>query len=278
MKYLKIIAVVCFITACSSQENKNHSGVTDSVLLNNKTVLASPVQHEITFGEACNYLSDLLKDPNLKSKAESFTLGGFIPSGSIKFLNEPDKAVGMRFYPCYDGVKGKVFVVWTDKDTIFPRSPDLCAINFSKQYYISTGEFNWNGGGTDSADIAKYLLSFSQSESIEIPDTFPSVEIAAKCAAFQALYSYSSGTSGNTKNTSPCSAINFADLKGLIEQPDHKGKIIGIRYFFGFAPERKCNNVRLIFMAVKDSGENLIQRSNGTPGTMIQRDWPTPCN
>lgn len=280
IKNMKIIFVCLFVTfylnlsnsiLCIGDEPIPKSLKDSNAKINNEE--CKPVKkNQIDFEEACTYIENFLRFPNLHYLAKTYVIGGFFSNNTINTIQKLATSIpAYKFYPCYrdtvSPIKDDVFLCMTNSSVECPCKPGCGDYSFLNNFLSrSTENFPYDMNGVSQELISDFLWNLSK-DSSEKTEYINKIDVEKYSKSFYNKFK----TSAPSDQNDLCFVMHKDTLDKLLKQDKD---IIGFRYFLGYEERQdKKNMIRLIFIAVKKGGRNLILL-HGKPAYIFEKDWP----
>lgn len=223
------------------------------------------MHHRICFDSVCVLMRNFIESFNDDAKKNG--LGGYI-EGSL--LKEPphteEKYKGWLFYnACYNTSFKKEFFLAYLYDSV--ASPDLipCSIQSEIYYHHSSSPFLYPDSPTTLKGISDFLSNMPKPEG-PMNSVIRGKDLDSACLNFANHFE----SSGTPINENYCGMFLGSEIDTILQQPD----CIGLRFFFGYEPDRSADKIRIIFIGVDKDGRNILLNNSGKEAIFYENEWP----
>lgn len=223
------------------------------------------VHHRICYDSVCVLIRNFIETFN--DDAKNNGLGGYIDASNLKTPpHSPENYKGWLFYNgCYSTTFKKEFFLAYVYDSI--SSPDSvpCTIIDEYYYYHSSSPFLFPDSTATLEGISGFLSNMPKPEG-PMNSFIPGKDLDTACQIFSNYFV----ASGTPANESHCGFFLGKEINEILSQSN----CVGLRFFFGYEPDRKANKIRIIFIGVDNNGDNILLNDEGKEAIFFESEWP----
>lgn len=223
------------------------------------------VHHRICYDSVCVLIRNFIETFN--DDAKNNGLGGYIDASNLKTPpHSPENYKGWLFYNgCYSTTFKKEFFLAYVYDSI--SSPDSvpCTIIDEYYYYHSSSPFLFPDSTATLEGISGFLSNMPKPEG-PMNSFIPGKDLDTACQIFSNYFV----SSGSPTNESHCGFFLGKEINEILSQSN----CVGLRFFFGYEPDRKANKIRIIFIGVDNNGDNILLNDEGKEAIFFESEWP----
>lgn len=223
------------------------------------------IHHRICYDSVCILIRNFIETFN--DDAKNNGLGGYINGSNLKTPpHSPENYKGWLFYNgCYSTTFKKEFFLAYLYDSI--SSPDSvpCTIIDEYSYHHSSSPFLFPDSTATLEGISSFLSNMPKPEG-PMNSVIFGKDLDTACQIFSNYFV----ASGSPANENHCGFFLGKEINEILNQ----NNCVGLRFFFGYEPERKSNKIRIILIGVDKNGDNILLNDQGKEAVFYENEWP----
>lgn len=221
--------------------------------------------HRICFDSVCILIKNYLETFN--DDARNNGLGGYMDRSGFKTPHHSsENYMGWSFYNAlYNSAFKKEFFLAYVYDSV--PSPDSvsCTIIDEVYYHHSSSPFLYPDSPVTLEGISAFLSHMPKPEG-PMNSLISGKDLDSACQKFSNYFE----DAGTPTNENHCGFFLGTEIDDILNQRD----CIGLRFFFGYEPERKSDKIRIILIGVDKDGENILLNGSGKEAIFYENEWP----
>ncbi|MBK9524485.1 MAG: hypothetical protein IPO39_06945 [Bacteroidetes bacterium] len=229
------------------------------------------IHHRICFDSVCILIQAFVE--TFPDEAKKNGVGGYVDKKDLNLV--PHTAEGYHGWLFFNGLykatfKDEYFLAYRN-DSVYQKDSIPCPIIDETYLYNTSSPFVFPDSANTLLGISGFLANMPDPEG-PMNTSIIGKRLKTDCKNFTDYFL----VNGEPTNTNRCGFVLGSELKNLLSQTD----CVGMRYFFGYEPDRKSDKIRIIFIGVDKNGENILVNPDNTSqeAIFIENEWPPSQN